>query len=762
MYRQHNKMHEDMESGLTEGLWEKSHGLPIWRKICFAIGGAPYQITSTVLGFFMSIFLLEVAQVQPAYVSVIVFGGKLWYAMTDPICGYLVNQTTHTSLGKYRPWILLTTPFACITYLCFWLVPDYSEEGKLVWYLTFYCLFQGFLSGVHVPYTSMTMSISDSQKERDSITAYRMVAEAIGVMMGVIIQGHFIKKHRTAGVCNKASKSLNITMTTKDNLIHQISSYHDASVTIVSIYVICILVCFCGTKEQRVKQVSPGEGFFVGLRKVLFFRPYLKLSMAVLFLSVAISITQGSLALFCTHTLGMGQYFSTFITIIMASTICSLPVWHFIQVRIGKRRTFAAGMLLFIPVLLSQLFLHDSFFAYTIVLVFAGLSIAVSLLLPWSMLPDVIDDFYVTHGEHKDAIFYSFYVFFNKLATGVAVATSQLALKYGGYRVGDCEQPPGVGQALRYLMIPGPITAVVIALFGFGQIFPEMGRSFNMTYRCYSVTMLGERDDVERGGKIIMPPSALDQLTRLHIQYPMLFKLTNKKKNRETHCGVLEFVADEGRIYIPYWMMTNLLLTEGDLIQVENVSLKVATFARFQPQSVDFLDITNPKAVLENMLRSFACLTTDDVISIKYNERNYDMLVLETKPDRAVSIIECDMNVDFAPPVGYKEPQAQRRAQNEEEMASAEVDDMDVTDSSFKVFGGAGNRLDGKKKGTEPSPVQANTSAPKRGIPDYGYTKGTIKFIRTQRQVNNETLEEEKSFEAFSGAGQSLRKKGRK
>ena len=41
---------------------------------------------------------------------------------------------------------------------------------------------------------------------------------------------------------------------------------------------------------------------------------------------------------------------------------------------------------------------------------------------------------------------------------------------------------------------------------------------------------------------------------RLHIQYPMLFKLTNKKKSRETHCGVLEFVADEGRIYIPYWV----------------------------------------------------------------------------------------------------------------------------------------------------------------------------------------------------------------
>lgn len=57
-------------------------------------------------------------------------------------------------------------------------------------------------------------------------------------------------------------------------------------------------------------------------------------------------------------------------------------------------------------------------------------------------------------------------------------------------------------------------------------------------------------------------------VSRLNIVYPMLFKLSNKKQNRTTHCGVLEFVADEGRIYIPYWMMQNLMLDEGGLIQV--------------------------------------------------------------------------------------------------------------------------------------------------------------------------------------------------
>lgn len=53
---------------------------------------------------------------------------------------------------------------------------------------------------------------------------------------------------------------------------------------------------------------------------------------------------------------------------------------------------------------------------------------------------------------------------------------------------------------------------------------------------------------------VIMPPSALDILTRLNINYPMLFRLTNKRSNRQTHCGVLEFIADEEKIYIPYWV----------------------------------------------------------------------------------------------------------------------------------------------------------------------------------------------------------------
>lgn len=81
-------------------------------------------------------------------------------------------------------------------------------------------------------------------------------------------------------------------------------------------------------------------------------------------------------------------------------------------------------------------------------------------------------------------------------------------------------------------------------------------RRFDEYYRCYPVVMMPgpERENVNHGGKVIMPPSALDKLTRLHITYPMLFELHNGARERMTHAGVLEFIAEEGKIYLPFWV----------------------------------------------------------------------------------------------------------------------------------------------------------------------------------------------------------------
>ncbi len=44
-------------------------------------------------------------------------------------------------------------------------------------------------------------------------------------------------------------------------------------------------------------------------------------------------------------------------------------------------------------------------------------------------------------------------------------------------------------------------------------------------------------------------------------------------------------------------MMQTLLIKEGDLIAIKNVNLSLGHFVKIQPQHVDFLDISDPKAV---------------------------------------------------------------------------------------------------------------------------------------------------------------------
>jgi ubiquitin fusion degradation protein 1 len=77
-------------------------------------------------------------------------------------------------------------------------------------------------------------------------------------------------------------------------------------------------------------------------------------------------------------------------------------------------------------------------------------------------------------------------------------------------------------------------------------------RRFDAYFRCYPIAVL-DRRELNWGGKIIMPPSALEKLTRLEIAYPMLFELINGRQQKVTHAGVLEFIAEEGRVYLPYW-----------------------------------------------------------------------------------------------------------------------------------------------------------------------------------------------------------------
>ncbi|GAV87103.1 UFD1 domain-containing protein [Cephalotus follicularis] len=183
----------------------------------------------------------------------------------------------------------------------------------------------------------------------------------------------------------------------------------------------------------------------------------------------------------------------------------------------------------------------------------------------------------------------------------------------------------------------------------------ESDNSFERFYRCF-------KKNEESGDKILMPPSALDSLVASYIQWPLLFELRNPINDRVSHCGVLEFIADEGTINLPRWMMENMNLEEGQIVIVKNVELEKGTYVKLQPHTKKFVELSNPKAILETQLRSFSCLTTGDTIMVMHNNKKYWIDIIETSPSSAISIIDTDCEVDFAPSLEYKEPERQEEA----------------------------------------------------------------------------------------------------
>ena len=336
-------------------------------------------------------------------------------------------------------------------------------------------------------------------------------------------------------------------------------------------------------------------------------------------------------------------------------------------------------------------------------------------------------------------------------------------------------------------------------MFGWGNR-SNASSSFQQHYRVFPCSFI---EKPESGNKVYLPPSALSRLAQLHIEYPMLFRAENKRANKHTHCGVLEFIADEGSIYVPYWMMTMLELSEGDVLTLSNVSLPKGSYVKLQPHSSRFLDISNPRAVLERTLRGYSCLTAGDTISILYNDVVYGINVLETKPSDAVSVVETDVNVDFAPPLDYvegaggggggggkedEEAVLRRGAEEAQEAKEAKEakEGQEGAVGGFEAFQGTARRLDGKPAMAVPTLVPkpvASASASGGEVKPVRKKSGKLMFKdrlaakfeqgggadgngnavaggsreKKSEAGGNKVEKEEKGFKAFEGRSYSLK-----
>lgn len=169
-----------------------------------------------------------------------------------------------------------------------------------------------------------------------------------------------------------------------------------------------------------------------------------------------------------------------------------------------------------------------------------------------------------------------------------------------------------------------------------------------------------------------------------HYHTLMTFEITNLESGKVSHCGVLEFSAEDGFVYIPDWMMHNLLLLDGQSVKIEKTGkLAKATYMKIQPHSTDFVkNLSDPKVVLEEILKDFACITVGDTIMVKYKDQSYYIDIIWADPEDVVSLFDTDCEVDILQPLD----------QIKTKEGATEQQELQAGFAKFKPFNGVGQK----------------------------------------------------------------------
>jgi GPH family glycoside/pentoside/hexuronide:cation symporter len=143
-------------------------------------------------------------------------------------------------------------------------------------------------------------------------------------------------------------------------------------------------------------------------------------------------------------------------------------VWAKISDTIGKKNIYYLGAGFFVLALLGIFFLQPG----QTVLIFAlamlaGVGISVGYLVPWSMVPDVVELDQLKTGQRREGVFYGFFVLLQKLGLALGLFTSGWALELSGYINATPGNPDPVQPASALLtmrVLIGPVGAVILLL----------------------------------------------------------------------------------------------------------------------------------------------------------------------------------------------------------------------------------------------------------------------------------------------------------
>ncbi|MFB2892136.1 MFS transporter [Aerosakkonemataceae cyanobacterium BLCC-F50] len=444
-----------------------SEKLNLSTQLAFGAGDMGAAITANIGVFFTAIFLTDVAGLNPGLAGLVLLVGKIWDAINDPIVGVLSDRTK-SRLGRRLPWMLYgAIPFG-ITFFLQWIVPFGGDSANNQWGLFWYyvivsILFNAFYTVVNLPYTALTPELTSDYDERTKLNSFRF-----GFSIGGSIVSSFV-----------VLLIQKLIPDSQDKIATDRIEYLVVGLVCAVISVLPTYWCIWGVRDRVLAVASQNPvieepvsvPLWQQLKIVLSNVPFLYVIGIYLCSWLAVQLTAAIIPYFVASWMRLPKDF--IILVIIAVQLTAMPmlfVWSAISQRVGKRGVYFMGMGLWIIAQAGLFFLQPNQVPLMFVLaIMAGFGVSTAYLIPWSMLPDVIELDELKTGQRREGIYYSFVVLLQKVCLAIAVFLVLKSLDWAGYLKPIANNPPPVQPdavlfAIRFAIGPLPTLALIFGL----------------------------------------------------------------------------------------------------------------------------------------------------------------------------------------------------------------------------------------------------------------------------------------------------------
>jgi GPH family glycoside/pentoside/hexuronide:cation symporter len=432
-------------------------------KLAYGAGDLGPAITANILAFYLLFFFTNVAGLNAALAGSVLLIGKIWDAVNDPIVGMMSDRTRSRKWGRRYPWILYgAIPFG-ITFFLQWIVPKFSnnpdtQQWSLFWYyVAIAILFNIFYTMVNLPYTALTPELTQDYNERTSLNSFRFAFSIGGSILSLIlaliifaqVPGNDEVKYILLGVVCAVLSTL--------PLYWCVYGTRDRSAVVV--------------KQLAQPEDAPSLPYLRQLQIVFSNRPFLYVIGIYLCSWLGVQVTAAILPFFVVNWLGQSSQVFTYVALCVQGTaLVMLFVWSRISQRVGKKAVYFMGMGIWIIAQGGLFFLQpdQTGLVYPLAIM-AGIGVSTAYLIPWSMMPDVIELDELKTGQRREGIFYGFMVLLQKIGLAVGLFIVGWALDRAGFiesLPGQPEptQPATALLAIRLAIGPMPTIALLCGL----------------------------------------------------------------------------------------------------------------------------------------------------------------------------------------------------------------------------------------------------------------------------------------------------------